>query len=220
MTAGSGGSAAVPMAMGIEFGPGDRSHMSEEDRHKYDSYYRKLRNFRNQLPSHLLLKLSSTEIRELATSLMDGTVFEIVGELEDIQKLTERSLLKTRMEVVNRHKGKKVELSKRHHRVLIGAESKPHTVPLLKEKQKAELDELEKKLAEEMRSVDKKIILEFDQLVADQQSTMQQCAVPVFSITNCPQDVQLQMYLLRFLKKMKASLAPKPQTTPNNSALF
>ena len=204
-TGGIGGSATVPMATGIEFGPGDRSQMSEKDRHKYNGYYRKLKNFRDQLPSHLLLKLSSAHLRELATSLMDGTVFEIVGELEDIQKLTERSLLKTKMEVVNRHKGQKVELSKQHHQELVSAEElKPHTLPLLKKQHKVERDELEEKLAEEMRSVDKKIVLELDQLVADQQSTMQQCAMPLFTVTNCPQDVQLQMYLLRFLRKMSA----------------
>ena len=41
-------------------------------------------------------------------------VFAIVGELEDIQKLTERSQLKKRMEVVSRQKVRRVQLTKRH----------------------------------------------------------------------------------------------------------
>lgn len=205
-------STGVPMAAGIEFGP---SQMSEEDSHKYDFYYRKLRHFRDHLPSHLLLKLSSAHLRELATSLMDGTVFEIVSELEDIQKLTERSLLKRRMEVVNRHKGQKVDLAKRHDEELSAAETKLHVVPLLKKRHKTECEDLEKKQAEEKRSVDNNIVLEFDQLVADQQSTMQQCAVPVFTVTNCPQDVQLQMYLLRFLRKLNASFNARRKHQPH-----
>lgn len=41
----------------------------------------------------------------IATSLLDGTVFEIVKGLEDIQQLTERNLLNRRMKVINSHKG-------------------------------------------------------------------------------------------------------------------
>ena len=192
------------MEPGIEFGP---SKLTPEDRHKYDLYYRKLKIFREQLPSNLMSKLSSHQLRDLAGSLLDGTVFAIVGELEDIQKETERLLLKKRMEVVNRHKGRKVELAKRHGLELDTAESKPNTVPLVRSRQETEKAELEKKLAEEMRSTDKTLVLELDQLVADQQSTMLQCALPLFSVTNSPQEVQLQMHLLRFLQKMNAAAA-------------
>lgn len=187
---------------GIDFWPKDRNKISEEDRPKFDFYYRKLKLFREQLPSHLHTKLSASQLKELAHSLLDGTVFEIIKELEDIQKLTERSLLKKRMEVVNKHKSKKVELSKRHHQELANAENKPHTLPLLKTKHESECKELEKRLAEEMRSTDKNIVLELDQIVTDQQSTLQQAAVPLFAVTNNPQDVQLQMHLLRFLQKI------------------
>ena len=199
----------VPVvATGIEFGPSDRSKLNEQERTRYEHCYRKLKLFREQLPSHLLSKLPSPQLKELATSLVDGTVFEIVRELEDIQKLTERSLLKKRMEVVNRQKSRKVELTKSQHHELLSAEAnKPHTVPLVKKKHETECAELEKQLADEMRSTDKKIILELDQLVADQQSTMQQCAVPMFSVTNSPQEVHLQMHLLRFLQKMSTAFA-------------
>lgn len=194
------------MGAGIEFGPTNHSNLSPEDRHKYDFYYRKLKLFREQLPSNLMSKLSSHQLRDLASSLLDGTVFAIVGELEDIQKLTERSLLKKRMEVVNRQKGQRMELVKRHAQELEDAESKPHTLPLVRNRLETEKAELDKKLAEEMKSTDKKLVLELDQLVADQQSTMLQCALPLFSVTNNPQDVQLQMHLLRFLQKMNAAV--------------
>ena len=204
--------APSPLAVGIDFSPSDSgSKMTEEGKQKYDLYYRKLRIFREQLPSHLLSKLPSPELKELASSLIDGTVFEIVGELEDIQKLTERSLLKKRMEVVNRHKCRRVKLARAHHQEMADStETRPHTVPLLKAKHEAEHNKLDKKLAEEMRLMDKEIVLEFDQLVTDQQSTMQQCAVPMFTVTNNPQEVQLQMYLLRFLQKMNIATRQQP----------
>lgn len=41
----------------------------------------------------------------IATCLLDGTVFEIVKGLEDIQQLSERNLLNKRMKLVNSQKG-------------------------------------------------------------------------------------------------------------------
>ena len=51
-------------------------------------------------------KMTSEVINSLALSLMDGTVFEIVRGLEDIQQLTERNLLNKRMKLINSQKGK------------------------------------------------------------------------------------------------------------------
>lgn len=200
------------MEAGIEFGPSDHNKLTREEKQKYEFYYRKLKGFREQLPSHLMSKLPSPQLRELASSLIDGTVFEIVTELEDIQKLTERSLLKKRMEIVNEHKTRKVELARRHHHEIASATAnKPHTLPLLKSKHETEKNELEKILVEEMKSTDKKVVLELDQIVADQQSTMLQCAVPLFCVTNNPQEVQLQMHLLRFLQKMNTAIISSQQ---------
>ena len=47
----------------------------------------------------------------IATCLIDGTVFEIVKGLEDIQQLSERNLLNKRMKIVNSQKGKTSPLS-------------------------------------------------------------------------------------------------------------
>ena len=45
----------------------------------------------------------------IATCLLDGTVFEIVKGLEDIQQLSERNLLNKRMKIVNSQKGKTIQ---------------------------------------------------------------------------------------------------------------
>lgn len=190
---------------GLEFGPSRHSQLTTEERSKYDFYYRKLKLFREQLPSHLISRLPSHLLKELASSLLDGMVFAIVGELEDIQKLTERSQLKKRMEVVSRQKVRRVQLTKRHAQEMADRDSMPHTHPLVKQRHNEEKSNLEKTLAEEMKSTDREIVLELDQLVGDQQSTLQKCALPLFCLTNNPQDVQLQMHLLRFLQKMNAA---------------
>ena len=76
---------------------------------------------------------------ELATALEDGTVFEIVRELENIQQLSERSVLNQRMKVVSNHKHQMAELGRRQ---FLEGSSGNH-----EEEKKV----LEKRLAEELR---------------------------------------------------------------------
>ena len=47
-----------------------------------------------------------------------------------------------------------------------------------------------------------KIVLELDQKVMDQQYTLERAGVPGFHVTNNPNDVRLQMYLLEFITKL------------------
>ena len=49
--------------------------------------------------SLFLSQLTNDFIMETCLSLQDGTVFDIVKELEEIQQLNERSLLNRRMKV-------------------------------------------------------------------------------------------------------------------------
>ena len=76
---------------------------------------------------------------ELASALEDGTVFEIVRELENIQQLSEKSVLNQRMKVVSNHKQQMAELGRRQ---LLDGSSSNH-----EEERKV----LEKRLAEELR---------------------------------------------------------------------
>ena len=47
-----------------------------------------------------------------------------------------------------------------------------------------------------------KIVLELDQKVMDQQCTLERAGVPGFHVTNNPNDVRLQMYLLEFITRL------------------
>lgn len=56
--------------------------------------------------------------------------------------------------------------------------------------------------SDELKQADMNLILQLDQLVADQQSTLEKAGVPGFYSTNNPQEVKVQMYLLEFILKL------------------
>ncbi len=189
---------------GIEYGPSDAGRLSEEAQQRLGVYLTKLKLFRGELPAAFQARLTDTQLKELAISLLDGTVFEITKELEDIQLLSERSLLNKRMRVVSSHKTQRVELARQQKEELAACQHKPHNQPLVKSKHEVESRELELKLSEEIRSTDQKVILELDQLVTEQQTTMLQAAVPFFAVTNKPEDIQVQIHILSFVQRLRS----------------
>lgn len=192
---------AATLPQGYEFGPpSDTTSMSEDSRYLYETYYQKLSHYRSKLPPAIQQKFTSLEIKELALVLLDGTVFEIVKELEDIQQMSERDLLNRRIKVVTSHKTQKMAQDRKHREEL--ANCKQHNIPLIKRQHDTDKCELETKMKEKLKSTDQKIILELDQLVTDQQSTMHQAAVPMFSVTNNQIDIQLQMHVLECIQKL------------------
>ena len=186
----------------ISYGPSDMGKLSQESRTKYDQFCRNLFKYREALPFNLRVKMADHQIRDLARSLLDDTIFDIVQELEDIQSLRERQLLNHRMKVVGQHKMKKLEMTKRHKEIVALTRHQPHRLPLLKTEHEKEKSELEATLSEEVKKADKNVILELDQLVSQQQTTLCQAAVPFFFVTNNAQDIQVQMNVLRFILKL------------------
>ena len=93
-----------------------------------------------------------------------------------------------------------MDITQRHKEEL--RECRPHNLSLVKERHDKERTDLDTRLNEEIRSTDQKIILELDQLVCDQQSTLQQAAVPFFVVSNNTSDIQLQSYLLQFILRL------------------
>lgn len=186
----------------IDYDPSDVSQYSAEGQRKLDLYTAKLCEYRDSLPSSQHSRYSTAKLKELALSLLDGTIFEIVMELKHIQQLRERDLLNKRVKMVSAHKSQKTQMLKKHREELLSLEHRQHNIPLVKSKHEKELGDMEQQLTEETRSTDRSIILELDQLVTDQQSTLQQAAVPFFKVTNNAQDLQVQMNILRFIQKL------------------
>nr|XP_028566157.1 uncharacterized protein LOC114586651 isoform X2 [Podarcis muralis] len=83
-------------------------------------------------------RLSYTILNDLAMALIDGTVFEIVQGLLDIQHLMERNLYNQRLKLHNEHRVLKQEMLYKHKEAQQGC--KPHNLPLLKAAQQRELE--------------------------------------------------------------------------------
>ena len=104
------------------------------------------------------------------------------------------------IQVVNEHKRERSELARRQKNEI--TEARPHTLTLIKARHEEERVELEGRLGSEIRETDQRIILELDQLVTDQQSTLQQAAVPFFTVTNNNNDNKLMNSLLIFILRL------------------
>ena len=117
-----------------------------------------------------------------------------------------------------------MEIIKRHKEELHKSSAKPHNLPLIEAKNRKELEEFSSRCEEDLKRKDMKVILELDQQVMDQQVTLEKAGIPGFHVTNNPQDIQLQMYLLDFISKLSEkphdsfSWSPiSPATTDHSS---
>eukprot|EP00118_Oscarella_pearsei_P016675 m.161113 g.161113 ORF g.161113 m.161113 type:complete len:194 (+) comp38800_c1_seq1:142-723(+) len=135
--------------------------------------------------------VSSEVISSLATSLLDGTVFQIVRELEEIQQIRERDLFNRRMKAVNKQRARKSAFTRK-----CAGNPKADPAYLREEEQ------MEAEMEAEMRQLDQAVILELDQHVAEQQATLQKAGVPCMAVTNKGDDVSLQMQILLWIQRL------------------
>uniref|UniRef100_A0A8C0NMN8 DiGeorge syndrome critical region gene 6 n=1 Tax=Canis lupus familiaris TaxID=9615 RepID=A0A8C0NMN8_CANLF len=148
-------------------------------------------------------RLSYTTLSDLALALLDGTVFEIVQGLLEIQHLTEKSLYNQRLRLQNEHRVLRQALRQKHQEAQQAC--RPHNLPVLQAAQQRELEvrAVEHQIREEQRAMDQKIVLELDRKVADQQSTLEKAGVAGFYVTTNPQELTLQMNLLELIRKLQ-----------------
>nr|XP_044988358.1 protein DGCR6L isoform X3 [Jaculus jaculus] len=96
-----------------------------------------LQSLVKELPSSFQQRLSYTTLSDLALTLLDGTVFEIVQGLLEIQHLTEKSLYNQRLRLQNEHRVLRQALRQKH---LEAQQScRPHNLPVLQAAQQREL---------------------------------------------------------------------------------
>uniref|UniRef100_A0A7N4PWI9 Protein DGCR6 n=1 Tax=Sarcophilus harrisii TaxID=9305 RepID=A0A7N4PWI9_SARHA len=146
-------------------------------------------------------RLSHTTLSDLALVLIDGTVFEIVQGLLEIQHLTEKSLYNQRLKLQSEHRVLKQTLLNKHKEAQQAC--RPHNLPILRAAQQREQEAMEHRIREEQRMMDEKIVLELDQKVVDQQSTLEKAGVTGFYVTTNPQELTLQMNLLELIRKLQ-----------------
>uniref|UniRef100_A0A4X2M556 DiGeorge syndrome critical region gene 6 n=1 Tax=Vombatus ursinus TaxID=29139 RepID=A0A4X2M556_VOMUR len=146
-------------------------------------------------------RLSHATLSDLALVLIDGTVFEIVQGLLEIQHLTEKSLYNQRLKLQSEHRVLKQTLLTKHKEAQQAC--RPHNLPLLRAAQQREQEAVEHRIREEQQMMDEKIVLELDQKVVDQQSTLEKAGVTGFYVTTNPQELTLQMNLLELIRKLQ-----------------
>ncbi|KAM3937589.1 protein DGCR6-like [Leptodactylus fuscus] len=183
--------------LGMYEEPSDITQQQERHYHLLSE----LQSLVKDLPSSFQQRLSYTTLSDLALALIDGTVFEIVQGLLEIQHLTEKNLYNQRVKLHAEHRALKQDLLKKHKEALQSC--KAHNLPVLRSTQQKELEALEQRIREEQRMMDEKIVLELDQKVVDQQSTLEKAGVSGFYVTTNPQELTLQMNLLELILKLQ-----------------
>ncbi|XP_030851027.1 protein DGCR6 [Strongylocentrotus purpuratus] len=181
--------------------------ISEEDikRRKQERHYTmlsELQDMARQLPMNFQQLLPYTTLSNLALSLLDGTVFEIVQHLSEIQQMMERKLMEQRARLHNSHKSQKYQMQKRHQAAMQDCQSKPHNIPRTKIANEKEKEALDKKMSEEQKRMDERILIELDTCAAEQQTTLEKAGVPGFQRTHDSKESRLQMYILEFITKL------------------
>ncbi|XP_037633343.1 protein DGCR6 isoform X1 [Sebastes umbrosus] len=175
----------------------------DSTRHQERHYYllSELQTLVKDLPSSFQQRLSYSTLGDLALALIDGTVYDIVQGLLDIQHLTEKNLYNQRQKLHCTHQALKQDIVRKNKDALQSCKS--HNLAILKTNQQAELEAVEIRVREEQRMMDRKIVAEMDQKVIDQQNTLEKAGVPGFYITTNPQELTMQMNLLELILKLQ-----------------
>ena len=136
-----------------------------------------------EIPAQYQQRIPHDVLSQLASSLAQGQIVEIVRMLTEVQQATEKHLFQQRLQFLSKHKMEKQELLK---------QAKPQS----------EVAAMEARQTEELRQHDMKLVTQLDQKVSDQQVTLERAGLPGFYVTNNPTEIQVQMYLLEFILKI------------------
>ena len=150
---------------------------------KLYSLLSRLQKMSREIPAQYQQRIPHDVLSQLASSLAQGQIVEIVRMLTEVQQATEKHLFQQRLQFVSKQKTEKQELMKQA-------------------KTQMELAALENRQKEELRQHDMKLITQLDQKVSDQQVTLQRAGVPGFYVTNNPTEIRVQMYILDFILKI------------------
>jgi len=173
----------------------------ESQQRKHYFLFNELKNMAKELPNKYAQRLPYDLLSSLANSLIDGTVFQIVEGLVEIQQMSERNLFNQRLKLINTHRQRRQMLKQKQKEEV---DTRPPNVSsaILQNKHRHELSEFEKTIEDELKKHDMKLLLEIDQKVSDQQVTLCKAAVPGFYVSNNSHEVRLQMYLLEFIQRL------------------
>lgn len=133
------------------------------------------------------MRISYDLLINLANSLVNDTIFEIVKRLIEIQHVTENHLYQMREQVENEHQ---IEVQNWMSKIQ-DPEELQHILALMKIKH-----------VKKLRETDQKLVLHLDHKVRDQQMTLEKAGVPGFFTTMIPREIKIQMHLLDFILRL------------------
>lgn len=133
------------------------------------------------------MRISYDLLINLANSLVNDTIFEIVKRLIEIQHVTENHLHQMREQVETEHQ---IEVQNWVSKIQ-DPEELQHILALMKIKH-----------VKKLKETDQKLVLHLDQKVRDQQMTLEKAGVPGFFVTNIPREITIQMHLLDFILRL------------------
>jgi len=173
----------------------------ESVQRKHYFLFNELKNMAKELPNKYAQRLPYDLLSSLANSLIDGTVFQIVEGLVEIQQMSERNLFNQRLKIINAQRQRRQVLKQKQKEEV---ETRPPNLSsaFVQNKHRQELAEFEKNIEDELKRNDMKLVTEIDQKVSDQQVTLCKAAVPGFYVSNNAHEVRLQMYLLEFIQRL------------------
>jgi len=161
----------------------------------------KIQKLAGDLPLKYQQRLPNELLSSLASSLVHGQIFEIVKALTDVQQGTEKQLFQQRLQLLKTHSDEKMVFQDNYQSTICYIEDDSEVLRVSKD-----LDEKRFKMVErhrrQIKQFDSKLIAQMDQKVSEQQVTLEKAGVPGFHVTNNPNDVQLQMHLLDFIRQL------------------
>ncbi|KAJ8672658.1 hypothetical protein QAD02_003917 [Eretmocerus hayati] len=153
-----------------------------------------LQHMASELPPKYQMRLPYELLSGLANCLLNDTIFEIVKGLMEIQHVTEKHLFQQRLQLINQQQ----------------IETQQVLASLHTEEEKESVKQsLFQKHREELKQQDITLVMQLDQKVSDQQSTLEKAGVPGFHVTNNPMDIQVQMRLCDFIIRLSKMEVPR-----------
>lgn len=146
------------------------------------------------LPAKYQMRLPYELLTSLANSLLNETIFEIVKGLMDIQNVTEQHMFQKRIQLLNKQKIDEEEIAGRTD---LTGEEKVQLLRELVETQRIDL-----------KQFDMSLVIELDEKVNDQQTTLAKAGVPGFFATKNVIDIKVQMHLLDFILRLSNMKIP------------
>lgn len=139
-------------------------------------------------PTQLRFIIFKSVINQLSANLLikDPNIFEIIKGLIDCQNATEKNLQQQRNEQIASYQ-REIEV---YTRTLSESEL-AHTVALARIQHE-----------KTMREIDKGIVLQLDEAVTEQQTTLYALKIPGFYVSSERKAIETQMHLFNFLKEL------------------